>query len=230
MSGLYADDYGLDELYSWFDQRGGQQQAPQRTTLLDYIKGEMYANPVRNSLPRPGGNAGANAAMRPVAQAPSMAQSEAGRQYVDKTNLAPQTAAPVASPASKDHTFKGSAENIQNFNSIASEYGATIGSNGNLNMSDAAYAQFMADPRLNVTSSAASTATAPAPKAPAPAAPKPAAKPSNVITGFEISSNPAAKPATTATNPAASSGFSMTTNKVVPASSKPKTASTGIKF
>lgn len=224
MSGLYADDYGLDELYSWFDQRGGQQQAPQRTTLLDYIKGEMYANPVRNSLPRPGGNAGANAAMQPVPQAPSMAQSEAGRQYVDKTNLAPQTAAPVASPASQDHTFKGSAENIQNFNSIASEYGATIGSNGNLNMSDAAYAQFMSDPRLNVVSPQAA-----APAAPKPAA-KPAAKPSNVITGFEISSNPAAKPATTATNPAASSGFSMTTNKVVPASSKPKTASTGIKF
>ena len=222
MSGLYADDYGLDELYSWFDQRGGQQQAPQRTTLLDYIKGEMYANPVRNSLPRPGGNAGANAAMQPVPQAPSMAQSEAGRQYVDKTNLAPQTAAPVASPASQDHTFNGTPQDMASFSSIAAEYGATIGSNGNLNMSDAAYAQLREDPRLSFASSVAAPT--------APAAAKPAAKPSNVITGFDISSNPAAKPATTATNPAASSGFSMTTNKVVPASSKPKTASTGIKF
>ena len=219
MDSVYGSQY-WDQMADEFYRPEQNQQDDER--LLDLIRGESR----RSALPggNRGGNAGANATTQPVPQAPSMAQSEAGRQYVDKTNLAPQTAAPVASPASQDHTFKGSAENIQNFNSIASEYGATIGSNGNLNMSDAAYAQFMSDPRLNVVSPQAA-----APAAPKPAA-KPAAKPSNVITGFEISSNPAAKPATTATNPAASSGFSMTTNKVVPASSKPKTASTGIKF
>ena len=238
MSGLYADDYGLDELYSWFDQRGGQQQAPQRTTLLDYIKGEMYANPVRNSLPRPGGNAGANAAMQPVPQAnpkqvddggrtawwladPSSPEYKAGKALEDGYNKqnSPTSAAPVASPVTGVHDFNGPAQDIQNLASYASQYGGVIGSDGNIQMSDAAYAQLMADPRLTVSSQVAS---------PAAAKPKPSSSGINLgSTGKPATST---KPATTTAKPATSVGFNMTTQKPVSSGTKPKNQSTGIKF
>jgi hypothetical protein len=216
MDSVYGSQY-WDQMADDFYRPEQNQQDDER--LLDLIRGESR----RTALPggNRGGNAGAAAAMQPVPQAPDMAQSEAGRQYVDKTNLAPQAAAPAASPTTTSHTFNGTPQDMSSFNSIAAEYGATIGSDGNLNMSDAAYAQLREDPRLSFASSVAAPVAAPA--AAKPAATKP-------TSGLSLGSTAAAKPATTTAKPATSSGFNMTTNKVVPASSKPKTASTGIKF
>jgi hypothetical protein len=94
MDSVYGSQY-WDQMADDFYRPEQNQQDDER--LLDLIRGESR----RTALPggNRGGNAGAAAAMQPVPQAPDMAQSEAGRQYVDKTDLAPQAAAPVQSPA-----------------------------------------------------------------------------------------------------------------------------------
>lgn len=222
MDSVYGSQY-WDQMADDYYRPEQNQQDDER--LLDLIRGESR----RTALP--GGNRGGNATAAQLLDAgyaidrgsPGVAPRDPV--YVGDLSggsaATPQAAAPAAKPTTTSHTFNGTAQDMQSFNNIAAEYGATIGSDGNLNMSDAAYAQLREDPRLSFASSVAAPVAAPA--AAKPAATKP-------TSGLSLGSAAAAKPATTTAKPATSSGFNMTTNKVVPASSKPKTASTGIKF